>query len=70
MDDDGESSQDKLPDNMVLDPTTGSMIPNPEFSSGDLAAASTPPSFEDILEPKSSRPKFKSNTPRKPKPNK
>jgi hypothetical protein len=68
MDDDGESSLDKAPENMVLDPITGTMIPSTDAQTE--GGASTPPNFEDVMEPKSSRPKFKSNTPKKPKPNK
>ena len=70
MDDDGESSLDKPPDNMVLDPTTGTMIPNAEGAQPDADGTATPPSFEAAMEPKSSRPKFKNKTPIKPKPNK
>merc|ERR1711981_645446 len=45
MDDDGESSLDKPPENMVLDPITGTMVPNTE-SQADQEGAPTPPSFE------------------------
>ena len=64
----GEES-DSLPGDMVLDPITGAMVPNPEHSP-DRELLSTPPSFEDSFEPKSNRPKFKSKTPSKPKTNK
>merc|ERR1711981_1472378 len=70
MDDDGESSLDKAPENMVLDPITGTMVPSAETQTDIEGGASTPPNFEAVMEPKSSRPKFKSNTPKKPKPNK
>ena len=70
MDDDGESSLDKAPENMVLDPITGSMVPSTENPTDLEGGISTPPNFEAVMEPKSSRPKFKSNTPKKPKPNK
>ena len=71
MDDDGELSLEKpvINDSLILDPITGTMVPNPE-AIPDPEGASTPPGFEGGLDSKSSRPKFKSNTPRKPKPNK
>merc|ERR1711981_642623 len=71
MDDDGELSLEKpvVNDSLILDPITGTMVPNPE-AIPDPEGASTPPGFEGGLDSKSSRPKFKSNTPRKPKPNK
>merc|ERR1711881_216764 len=70
MDDDGESSLDKPPDSMVLDPITGTMVPNLEHQPPDMDGLSTPPNFEADLEPKSSRPKFKSNARGKPTPKK
>merc|ERR1712141_710249 len=70
MDDDGESSLDKPPDSMVLDPITGTMVPNLEHQPPDMDGLSTPPNFENELEPKSSRPKFKSNARGKPTPKK
>ena len=70
MDDDGESSLDKAPENMVLDPITGTMVPSAETQTDIEGGASTPPNFEAVMEPKSSRPKFKNKTPIKPKPNK
>ena len=69
MEDDGESSTEKPPENMILDPITGTMVPNPD-PMPDPDGASTPPNFEGGIDTKSSRPKFKSSTPRKPKPNK
>ena len=70
MDDDGESSLDKPPENMVLDPSTGSMVPNAEGPPADSEGAENSSAFEAAMEPKSSRPKFKNKTPIKPKPNK
>ena len=70
MDDDGESSLDKPPENMVLDPSTGTMVPNAETPQPDAEGMENSPSFEAAMEPKSSRPKFKNKTPIKPKPNK
>ena len=70
MDDDGESSLDKPPENMVLDPSTGTMVPNAEGPQAEADGTDTRQSFEDAMEPKSSRPKFKNKTPIKPKPNK
>merc|ERR1711972_1260893 len=35
MDDDGESSLDKPPESMVLDPSTGTMVPNAEGPQAD-----------------------------------
>ena len=70
MDDDGESSLDKPPENMVLDPSTGTMVPNAETPQPDTEGMENSPSFEAAMEPKSSRPKFKNKTPIKPKPNK
>merc|ERR1712050_544041 len=55
---------------MVLDPSTGTMIPNAETPQLDTEGMENSPSFEAAMEPKSSRPKFKNKTPIKPKPNK
>ena len=62
--------EDSLPGDMVLDPITGTMVPNLEHQPPDMDGLSTPPNFEADLEPKSSRPKFKSNARGKPTPKK
>merc|ERR1712045_955144 len=52
MDDDGESSLDKPPENMVLDPSTGTMVPNAETPQMDTEGMENSPSFEATMEPK------------------
>ena len=71
MEDDGELSIENplINESMILDPITGTMVPNPD-PLPDTEGASTPPTLEGGIDTKSSRPKFKSSTPRKPKPNK